>query len=87
MARYYLVLHRPDGTAASVERIDLPALPAVGTAIERPGSSERYFVTRAVPASVEDTGDIRIQGTIYADLMGQLRAAREPLLSVSAGAR
>jgi hypothetical protein len=27
------------------------------------------FVTRAVPASIEGTGDIRIEGTIYADLM------------------
>jgi len=76
VARYDLVLHRADGSPAPTERIELPALPPVGTAIERPGASERYFVTRAVPASVEDTGDIRVEGTIYADLVGQLRAPR-----------
>ena len=35
-----------------------------------PVSKALCFVTRSVPASIEATGDIRIAGTIYADLMG-----------------
>jgi hypothetical protein len=41
-----------------------------GTALRPPVSQHACFVTRAVPASIEATGDIRIAGTVYADLLG-----------------
>jgi len=68
--RFYLVIHASDGTALPIERIELDRLPAVGTAIRPPVSRHACFVTRAVPASIEATGDIRIAGTVYADLLG-----------------
>jgi hypothetical protein len=67
--RFYLVVHASDGAARPIELIELNQLPAVGTAIRPPVSTVLCFVTRAVPASIEATGDIRIAGTIYADLI------------------
>lgn len=68
--RFYLVIQAADGTALPLERIELDRLPAVGTAIRPPVSQLPCFVTRAVPASIEATGDIRVAGTVYADLLG-----------------
>lgn len=68
--RFYLVVQAGDGTVLPTERIELDRLPAVGTAIRPPVSRHACFVTRAVPASIEATGDIRIAGTVYADLLG-----------------
>jgi hypothetical protein len=67
--RYYLFTHTSEGVAQPLEVIELDQLPAVGTAIRPPVCEAVCFVTRAVPASIEATGDIRIAGTIYADLM------------------
>lgn len=67
--RFYLVTQTSAGTILPTERIELDQLPAVGTAIRPPVSQHACFVTRAVPASIEATGDIRIAGTIYADLL------------------
>ncbi len=67
--RFHLVAHTSDGTPLPIEVIELNQLPAVGTAIRPPVSKLVCFVTRAVPASIEATGDIRIAGTIYADLI------------------
>jgi hypothetical protein len=67
--RFHLVTHTSDGSALPTEVIELNQLPAVGTAIRPPVSRQLCFVTRAVPASIEATGDIRIAGTIYADLI------------------
>lgn len=66
--RYYLEIDAP-GAPPAREVVELPKLPEVGTAIRPPVSSMPCFVTRAVPASIEATGDIRIAGTIYADRM------------------
>ena len=74
--RFYLHIQTADGRTLPVERVELGQLPEVGTAIRPPLASCACFVTRAVPASVEATGDIRIAGTIYADLM---RGPRETL--------
>ncbi len=68
--RFYLVIHASDGRPLPIERVELDQLPAVGTAIRPPVSQHACFVTRAVPASIEATGDIRVAGTIYADLLG-----------------
>jgi len=68
--RFYLVIQASDGAKLPIERVELDRLPAVGTAIRPPVSQHACFVTRAVPASIEATGDIRIAGTIYADLLG-----------------
>jgi hypothetical protein len=67
--RFYLHVQAPDGSTSPVERIELSRLPEVGTALRPPVSRHDCFVTRAVPASIEATGDVRIAGTIYADLM------------------
>jgi hypothetical protein len=67
-------MHAADGKVMSTERIELPELPAPGTTLRPPICSTDCFVTRAVPASVEDTGDIRIAGTVYADATGALGA-------------
>ena len=66
--RYYLEIEVP-GERPAREVVELPKLPEVGTAMRPPVSTVPCFVTRAVPASIEATGDIRIAGTIYADLM------------------
>jgi hypothetical protein len=63
----YLVLTAPDGTALPTERIELPRLPEAGTTLRPPETSRSCFVTRAVPSSLEETGDIRIAGWVYAD--------------------
>jgi len=68
--RLYLVTHTSDGTPRPTEVIELDQLPAVGTALRPPVCERHCFVTRAVPASIEATGDIRIAGTVYADLIG-----------------
>lgn len=67
--RFYLHVLAADGTALPVERVEMSRLPEVGTAIRPPVSTHACFVTRAVPASIEATGDIRIAGTVYADLI------------------
>lgn len=67
--RYYLMLSTVDGTRLPRETIELSRLPEAGTAIRPPVSSTPCFVTSAVPASIEATGDIRIAGTIYADVL------------------
>jgi hypothetical protein len=68
--RLYLVTHTSDGSPLPTEVIELNQLPAVGTALRPPVCKQHCFVTRAVPASIEATGDIRIAGTVYADLIG-----------------
>jgi len=68
--RFYLIIQASDGTRLPTERIELDRLPSVGTALRPPVSQHACFVTRAVPASIEATGDIRIAGTVYADLLG-----------------
>ena len=68
--RFYLVIQAADGAKLPIERVELDRLPAVDTAIRPPVSQHACFVTRAVPASIEATGDIRVAGTIYADLLG-----------------
>ncbi|RDI73866.1 hypothetical protein Gocc_2430 [Gaiella occulta] len=68
--RFYLVLHTADGTALPNEVIELDKLPQAGTAIRPPVCRQDCFVTRAVPAAIEATGDIRIAGWVYADLIG-----------------
>jgi hypothetical protein len=67
--RLYLVMQTSDGSRLPNETIELPQLPMVGTTIRPPVSTRACFVTRAVPASIEATGDIRIGGTVYADVM------------------
>lgn len=67
--RLYLVISSPDGTQLPNEVIQLPQLPAPGTALRPPLCKHPCFVLRAVPASIEATGDIRIAGTVYADLL------------------
>jgi hypothetical protein len=63
------MLSMVDGTRLPRETIELSRLPEAGTAIRPPVSSVPCFVTSAVPASIEATGDIRIAGTIYADVL------------------
>jgi hypothetical protein len=75
--RYYLMLSTIDGDRLPRETIELSRLPEAGTAIRPPVSSRACFVTSAVPASIEATGDIRIAGTIYADVLEDA-AARRP---------
>jgi hypothetical protein len=67
--RLYLVMSTADGTPLPRETIQLDALPAIGTAIRPPVSSRPCFVTRATPASIEATGDLRVAGTVYADVL------------------
>jgi hypothetical protein len=63
----YLVCQTPDGSTLPAERIDLPRLPGVGDTLRPPDSPRACFVTRAVPSSIEATGDLRITGWVYAD--------------------
>ena len=70
--RLRLFLYSVDGQVLSRETVELPALPEIGTVIRPPLVSIDCFVTRAVPASIEETGDIRIAGTVYADALGSL---------------
>ena len=65
----YLVVQAPDGTALLTTKISLPRLPAVGDALRPPDAPRACFVTRAVPSSIEETGDIRVAGWVYADAM------------------
>jgi hypothetical protein len=67
--RYYLLLSTVDGTRLPRETVELSRLPETGTALRPPVCSTPCFVTSAVPASIEATGDIRIAGTIYADVL------------------
>jgi len=68
--RLYLVLATPDGTTLPTERVELPRLPPVGSTLRPPDVSRACFVTRAVPSSIEETGDIRVAGWVYADTLG-----------------
>jgi hypothetical protein len=70
--RLYLYTHDSGGTIVSREKIELPQLPEPGSVLRPPVCTADCFVTRAVPASIEGTGDLRIEGTIYADLMKPL---------------
>jgi hypothetical protein len=70
--RLRLITHATDGKVFSTERIELPELPVPGTVLRPPICRTDCFVTRAAPASVEDTGDIGIAGTVYADVTGAL---------------
>jgi hypothetical protein len=67
--RLYLVLSSADGTTLPTERIELPRLPEVGSTLRPPDVPRSCFVTRAVPSSIEETGDIRIAGWVYADTL------------------
>lgn len=67
--RFYLVIQTTEGTKLPLERVELDRLPTVGTALRPPVSERPCFITRAVPASIEATGDVRVAGTIYADLL------------------
>ena len=67
--RFYLVLRSVDGTALPNEVVELPQLPQVGTALKPPVSSRACFVTQAFPANIYATGDLRVAGTIFADIM------------------
>jgi hypothetical protein len=73
--RLYLVLSSADGTALPTERIELPRLPEVGSTLRPPEVPRACFVTRAVPSSIEETGDIRIAGWVYADTLDATPAA------------
>lgn len=70
--RLFLVLHSYDGRMLSRERIELEHLPEPGTVLRPPVCSTDCFVTRAVPAAIEETGDLRIAGTVYADVTRRL---------------
>jgi hypothetical protein len=63
----YLVCQRPDGTTLPAEKIELPRLPSVGDTLRPPDAPRACFVTRAVPSSIEATGDLRVAGWVYAD--------------------
>ena len=63
----YLVCQRTDGSAYPTEKIELARLPAVGETLRPPDAPRACFVTRAVPSSIEATGDVRVGGWIYAD--------------------
>ncbi len=63
----YLVVAQSDGTAFPTEKIELPRLPAVGDTLRPPDAPRACFVTRAVPSSIEATGDVRVAGWVYAD--------------------
>lgn len=69
--RLFLLLHDSDGRLVGREKIELDRLPEVGSALRPPVSEAACLVTRAVPASLEDTGDIRFAGTVYADVMSR----------------
>ena len=70
--RLHLYTHAPDGRVVSRESIELDQLPETGSILRPPFSRADCFVTRATPASLEETGDIRIAGTVYADLVTSL---------------
>ena len=70
VVRLYLVLSTPDGTTLPTQRVELPRLPSVGSTLRPPDVPRACFVTRAVPSSIEETGDIRVAGWIYADTLG-----------------
>jgi len=72
--RLYLVLTTPDGTALPTQRVELPRLPPVGSTLRPPDVPRACFVTRAVPSSIEETGDIRVAGWVYADTLGAAEA-------------
>ena len=74
--RFHLFLQGGDGETLSRETVELAALPGIGTMLRPPTATRACFVTRALPASVEDTGDLLIAGTIYADVVGALTPAR-----------
>ena len=76
--RLYLFLHDVDGTVVGRETIELAQLPEPGTVLRPPVSSQDCFVTRAAPSQIEETGDIRIAGTVYADAMRPLDAGQRP---------
>jgi hypothetical protein len=63
----YLVVQMPDGTALPTTKISLPRLPSVGVTLRPPDAPRACFVTRAVPSSLQETGDIRVAGWVYAD--------------------
>lgn len=67
--RLFLLLHDVNGTMVAREKIVLDRLPEVGTALRPPVCATACLVTGAVPASLEDTGDIRFGGTVYADVL------------------
>ena len=67
--RLYLVLNTPGGTPLPTTRIELPRLPQVGTMLRPPDVPQACFVTRAIPAELEGTGDITIAGWVYADAL------------------
>jgi hypothetical protein len=67
--RLYLVCHTASGTPLPTARIELPRLPEVGTTLRPPDVPQACFVTRAVPSSLEGTGDIRVAGWVYADAL------------------
>jgi hypothetical protein len=70
--RLHLYTHASDGQVVARESIELGYLPEPGTVLRPPICQADCFVTRAAAASLEDTGDLRVAGTIYADLMGRL---------------
>jgi hypothetical protein len=74
--RLNLYLQAGDGETLSRETVELATLPAIGTMLRPPTASRACFVTRALPATLEDTGDLLIAGTIYADVVGVLTPAR-----------
>ena len=67
--RFHLVTHTSDGTA-SPDRGDRAESAAGGRHRDQAaGLQAAVLRDRAFPASIEATGDIRIAGTIYADLI------------------
>jgi len=67
--RLYLICQTTTGIPLPTERIDLPRLPGVGSTLRPPEVPLPCFVTRAIPSSLEETGDIRIAGWVYADAL------------------
>ena len=65
------MLTATDGTPLPKHTIELDRLPEVGTALRPPLAPVACFVTRSVPASIEATGDIRIAGTVHADVLDE----------------
>jgi hypothetical protein len=63
----YLICQRSDGTAFPTVKIELQRLPAVAETLRPPDAPRVCFVTRAVPSSIEATGDVRVGGWVYAD--------------------
>jgi len=70
--RLYLFTHDVVGRLLGRETIDLPQLPEPGTVLRPPICDHDCFVTRAVPSQIEETGDLRVAGTVYADVTGPL---------------